>query len=362
MRLEPVDLFVPGRLCLFGEHSDWAGALRVSDPSIPPGRCLIAGTDQGVLATASPLEGYFELGQPGPDGSPAPLFRSPADPDLLRSVAVSAGFESYAAGVACLVLERHPGAGVRIDVRERTLPLAKGLSSSAAICVLTARAFSRACSLGFTVEEEMDLAYRGELLTGSSCGRMDQACAYGSVTVELTFDGDSMGVGSVSPGCDMHMLIADLGASKDTRRILSDLGAAFSAGDPGIRRALGACNQDILSRAIHHLESGDAEALGALMTEAQEVFDRFVAPCSAALASPALHCVLAHPASLALAWGGKGVGSQGDGSAQFLCRGPEEREELSRRLSLLPGVSCLSLTLRSGRFLVSDASDASPSC
>jgi galactokinase len=23
-----LELFVPGRLCLFGEHSDWAGAMR----------------------------------------------------------------------------------------------------------------------------------------------------------------------------------------------------------------------------------------------------------------------------------------------------------------------------------------------
>lgn len=350
---------MPGRLCLFGEHSDWAGAQRAVDPSIAPGRCLIAGTDQGIRAAASPLDGFFELHQPGPDGSPAPVFRSPADPVLLRRVASGAGFESYAAGVASLVLERHPGAGVRIDVLERTLPLAKGLSSSAAICVLTARAFGLVHRLGFTVGEEMDLAFRGELLTGSSCGRMDQACAYGNVPVELTFDGDSMGVGSVSPGCDMHVLIADLGASKDTRRILSDLGAAFSAGDRDIREALGAGNQAIVSRARRLIESGDAGALGALMTEAQNVFDRLVAPCSAALASPVLHSVLAHPASRELAWGGKGVGSQGDGSAQFLCRGPEEREELSRMLSLLPGVSCLSLTLRPGRCLVSDASDAS---
>ena len=25
---ESIELFVPGRLCLFGEHSDWAGAMR----------------------------------------------------------------------------------------------------------------------------------------------------------------------------------------------------------------------------------------------------------------------------------------------------------------------------------------------
>lgn len=25
---DALELFVPGRLCLFGEHSDWAGAMR----------------------------------------------------------------------------------------------------------------------------------------------------------------------------------------------------------------------------------------------------------------------------------------------------------------------------------------------
>ena len=41
-------LFVPGRLCLFGEHSDWAGAYRRTHPEITPGHCLVVGTDQGL--------------------------------------------------------------------------------------------------------------------------------------------------------------------------------------------------------------------------------------------------------------------------------------------------------------------------
>ena len=44
------EIFVPGRLCLFGEHSDWAGGWRLRDPRIQPGRCLAAGTDQGLRA------------------------------------------------------------------------------------------------------------------------------------------------------------------------------------------------------------------------------------------------------------------------------------------------------------------------
>lgn len=30
-------MFVPGRLCLFGEHSDWVGGYRREISSLPPG-------------------------------------------------------------------------------------------------------------------------------------------------------------------------------------------------------------------------------------------------------------------------------------------------------------------------------------
>lgn len=340
------ELFVPGRLCLFGEHSDWAGARRTDDPGIMPGRCIIAGTDQGILASARPATGVFELRQISADGSPAPPDSIPADPAALKAVAGAAGFDSYAAGTACLVLGRFPGLGLRLEVLERTLPLKKGLSSSAAVCVLTARAFNLVHDLGLSIEEEMDLAYRGELMTGSACGRMDQACAFGGVPVELTFDGDSMGISELVPGSAFHLLIVDLGVSKDTRRILADLNAAFDAGEPGMRAALGPVNLDMLARARRMLEAGDPEALGSLMTEAQDLFDRFVAPCSTALESPALHAALSHPAVREYAWGGKGVGSQGDGSAQFVCRGAEERRLLAAALEREPGVACLDLTIR----------------
>ena len=46
-------LFVPGRLCLFGEHSDWAGGYRRIDESVAPGHCIAIGTDQGIYGTAS---------------------------------------------------------------------------------------------------------------------------------------------------------------------------------------------------------------------------------------------------------------------------------------------------------------------
>ncbi|MFO7949193.1 MAG: hypothetical protein R6U36_02360 [Candidatus Fermentibacteraceae bacterium] len=341
-----VELFVPGRLCLFGEHSDWAGSYRSSDPYLPVGRCLVAGTDQGLWGRARPADGVFEIGQVGPDGAHSPLHSHPADPAALRRVAAEADFNAYAAGTAAVVLERFPGIGLSLDVFRRDLPLRKGLSSSAAVCVLTARAFSRVHGLGLSVEEEMDLAYRGELLTGSECGRMDQVCAVGRAVTDLRFDGESMSLEEVDPGSPVHLLVVDLGVGKDTRRILADLNGAFAAGDREVRDALGPLNLSITARARQALEAGDMETLGGLMRRAQMEFDRRLAPvCPSQLAAPRLHAVLRHPAVQRHAWGGKGVGSGGDGTAQLLCRGPSHREALARQLAPHLGVRCLPLTL-----------------
>ena len=82
------------------------------------------------------------------------------------------------------------------------------------------------------------------------------------------------------------------------------------------------------------------------MNEAQATFDRLVAPaCPAELTAPKLHQVLAYPPIQELIWGGKGVGSQGDGSAQFVVRGPDEQDEICRRLETLD-VACFKFTIQ----------------
>jgi len=344
--LNKIDLFVPGRLCLFGEHSDWAGEYRKSDPSVETGRCIVAGTDQGIFGTAESAPTEFHISQILPDGSRGPLHSYPSEPELLRKVAESAIFDSYAAGTACVLLKKHPNLGLKLRIYRRTLPLKKGLSSSAAVCVLTARAFNRIHSLNLSVEDEMELAYRGELLTGSHCGRMDQACAYGVDPVLLTFDGDDMTVSPLLPGGPLHFLIVDLQGRKNTRRILEELNLSFKSGNMQIRKALGSENHGITAEACDAIERGDAKDLGRLMIEAQKIFDELVAPaCPSELRSPGLHEILNNRTVRSLTWGGKGVGSQGDGTAQFICRSPQEREELRTALEAETGVECYFLTL-----------------
>jgi mevalonate kinase len=344
--LKTIDLFVPGRLCLFGEHSDWAGEYRKSDTSVETGRCIVAGTDQGIYGTAEPAATGFHISQILPDGSLEPLHSYSSEPEFLKGLAESAVFDSYAAGTASVILKKHPNLGLRLSIHRRTLPMKKGLSSSAAVCVLTARAFNRIHSLNLSVEDEMELAYRGELLTGSHCGRMDQACAYGVDPVLLTFDGDDMTVSPLLPGGPLHILIVDLQGRKNTRRILEELNFAFTGGNRQIRAALGTENHRITAEACEAIERGDAKTLGELMIKAQRVFDELVAPaCPSELRSPVLHEILASRIARSLTWGGKGVGSQGDGTAQFICKGPGEREELRTVLEAETGVECYFLTM-----------------
>ena len=246
----------------------------------------------------------------------------------LKRVAKSGSFFCYCAGVASYMLEWYKVGGVRIRITRMTLPMKSGLSSSAAICVLVARAFNLLYNLNLNTLGEMNIAYLGELRTSSRCGRLDQACAFGVKPNLMTFDGDEIEVQALNVKKALRWVFADLCAEKDTVRILRDLNKAypFASNEMEIREheALGILNQQIIDRAIRYMAEGKVQELGQLMTEAENLFDSHVAPMSPeALAAPKLHEVLNDPLIQPLVWGGKGVGSHGDGSVQFLARDEE---------------------------------------
>jgi len=346
-----MELFVPGRLCLFGEHSDWAGGYRRENLSISKGYCLVAGTDQGLYATIKQDEDWFQLRSCIPDSDHiiGPV-RYQMDKEVLNSVSESGLFERYAAGVAAEMIDRYPMKGIQINIDKMDLPLKKGLSSSAAVCVLVARAFNKQYNLNMTIEAEMDMAYLGEIRTGSSCGRMDQVCAYGQKPTFLIFDGDDISIEPLFPKKQLYFLVVDLSGRKDTRKILCDLNFAFQNTDgyigKNVRDGLGKINAEILSEAKNAVIKADAADLGRLMIAAQENFDKRITPaCPSELEAPKLHRILNNPKAKELAEGGKGVGSQGDGCAQFVFSDPEKRAELSLYLEEKLSVKCLDLTI-----------------
>jgi UTP-glucose-1-phosphate uridylyltransferase/mevalonate kinase len=348
-----MNIFVPGRICLFGEHSDWAGGYRRINADVEKGYTLICGTNQGIYARVEPHPTALVLSSTTPDGRTVGPREIPLEPAALLEEAQQGGFFSYAAGVAYQVLTHYRVRGLVIENTRTDLPIRKGLSSSAAICVLTARAFNRVYDLKLTVRGEMELAYQGEITTPSRCGRMDQGCAYGDRAVLMEFDGDRLSTKEVRPAHDLHFVIVDLNAGKNTLEILKRLNRSypFPEGplERGVQDLLGSINKRIVGEAREALEAGDAERLGTLMAEAQAFFDRYAAPaCPEELTAPVLHKVLGHEPLRPHIWGGKGVGSQGDGTAQFLARGPSDQRAVVEILQRDLGLTGLTLTLGTG--------------
>ena len=341
-------LFVPGRLCLFGEHTDWAGHYRTMNADIMPGASIVTGIEQGIYAEVE-RSTIFEMHSDAP--AMADVWRDFScrmSEKELKRVAKSGTFFSYCAGVASYMLEWYKVGGVRIRITQMTLPMKSGLSSSAAICVLVARAFNLLYNLNLNTLGEMNIAYVGELRTSSRCGRLDQACAFGVKPNLMTFDGDEIEVKSLNVKKTLYWVFADLCAEKDTIKILSDLNKAYpfatTEEEKNLHKALGEWNHDIVKKAAEYMASGDAESLGKLMTSAEAMFDKYVTPMSPALWAPKLHQVLQDPNIQPWIWGGKGVGSHGDGSVQFLARSAEDQQQLIDYLNS-QGMKAYPLTL-----------------
>lgn len=344
------DLFVPGRICLFGEHSDWAAVHRLANPSLERGFAIITGTDQGIYARASRHPDELLFQGPSLEGRPRKTYTIPMQPAALEAEALSGGFISYVAGTACQVLRHHDVGGLSIDNHAMDLPIQRGLSSSAAACVLTARAFNRLYDLGLNVREEMELAYLGERTTPSRCGRLDQACAYGRQAVFMVFDGEGLGVRTIPMPRPLHLVVVDLRAGKDTRRILAALNACYpekaDESSRAVRRYLGPVNAQLVEEARRALEEGETARVGRLMTEAQAAFDTYVAPaCDEELRAPALHDLLEYAPLREWTLGGKGVGSQGDGAAQFVVPDQAAQRKVVEIVETELGLSGLALTI-----------------
>jgi len=348
-----MQLFVPGRICLFGEHSDWAGGYRRINANIEKGYTLICGTNQGIYAQVETHPTSLILSSTTMDGVTHGPHEIPMETKSLLEEAQSGGFWSYIAGVAYQALTNHHVRGLVIDNYKTDLPIKKGLSSSAAICVLTSRAFNRLYDLKLTVRGEMELAYQGEITTPSRCGRMDQGCAFGDRPVLMTFDGDRLDVTELRVENELFFVLVDLQAEKDTLEILNRLNRCFPFAENDIERnvqeLLGPINKDIVCQAVEALKSSNAERLGELMREAQNFFDRYATPaCPEQLTSPILHRVLKYGPLQPHIWGSKGVGSQGDGTAQFITRRKIDQQSTIEILERDFNLKGLELSLRPG--------------
>ena len=344
---QSIEVMSPGRLCLFGEHTDWA-----SEYGLHKGYCIVVGTDQCIRAQVRPSDGFrVDTLVPDDEGRPSGRtrqMRCPWEDDILLEAAKDENeFFRYCAGVAYEMKRRKRiPAGVEIRITEMELPLKKGVSSSAAVCILVAKAFNEIYDLNLFPNELMELSYLGERLTGSQCGRMDQACIYGNVPVLLVFEkGKDVRIEPIFARKDIFLFYVDLAGKKDTVKVLQDLNNAFLK-DEALQDALGDLNEKVIRQAFQMIQAGRAEDLGVLMGHAQRLFDESVANHSEGLEALLLHEVLTFSDIEPHVFGGKGVGSQGDGTAQFVARSEADCLEAMAKINrAFPCMRCFPLTI-----------------
>jgi galactokinase len=277
-QMKSIDLFVPGRVCLFGEHSDWAGEYRLQNKDIKKGYTIIVGANQGIYSRVSYHPTNLQITTTNNIGKKTVHPPILADEKNLLSLATKNSYLSYIAGVTYYLKKDYPIHGLLLNNYKTDLAIKKGLSSSAAICVTTARAFNLVYNLKMSIQDEMEYAYKGEILTGSKCGRMDQGCAYGNRPILMTFAPNSLSINQIYPKTSLYYVIADLNSQKNTKLILEKLNACYPTIKDnislGVQKLLGPINIKLIKKAKFAIESGDTVQLGKLMTEAQTNFDK----------------------------------------------------------------------------------------
>jgi hypothetical protein len=167
------------------------------------------------------------------------------------------------------------------------------------------------------------------------CGKMDQVCAHGNKLLRLKFVKNEVSVEEKAAADRLNIMIVDLKGKKNTSKILMDLNSRYpipkSEEDELLFDALGKTNHAYVQAAETAIVNGEMERLGELMKEAQFAFDRQVAVISPEeLKAKRLHEILADEYIKGFVYGGKGVGSQGDGCAQFLLKSEAYAGELEQ--------------------------------
>ncbi len=299
---------VPGRVCLLGEHCDWAG-----------GASLVVPLDRGITVLAESAEGLSATAVL--EGRPLAWTAGEA-PGLLALVpAVAAELEARF--------------GIRVGAHAHIsgdLPAGRGFSSSAAVAIALVRAFAELAGRSLTLEEQVEAAYAAEHdRVGVACGRLDPtACAWG-VPLFLRFLGDEVAVEPLP--AHLTLAVGSFRAPRDTPGILATLGrhhrGEVPLRDPEAVRRVGAvrggiegfAEQAVCGRAA--LLAGDLAALGSAMDVCQDIYEEELLPAFPPLRAPGLIRAVRALRSVG-ALGAKFSGAGADGSVVGLFPIPRE--------------------------------------
>lgn len=302
-----------GRVCLLGDHCDWAQR-----------QVLASSIDRAIVTRAKPsnagrvgirISNTFHQTR---DEASFELERAPDIP------LADSSLKYVNAVIAAIMEDGLRLGGADLDI-ESDVPMKKGLSSSAALCVSASRALSALFSLNLSSDDVVRISYRAENgLLGIGCGMMDQTAAAHEEPLFMDFQG-GFRYREIDLKRALPLVIADTGGERDTKLILNSLNHHyFRERDPLIVRTLGTDIPRLVKKARAEMEgSCRLERIGRLMNENQSCYDRGLRPfCPQELDTPLLYDAL-DIALEAGALGAKWTGAGGEGSIIALARDEE---------------------------------------
>lgn len=310
-----ISLFVPGRLCILGEHSDWASNYDLGNNI--NGYTITTTLNSGISAEVEKNDkvvlNFLDKKE---------LICNYDEKDIEQNIK-NDEFWKYALGII-LYLKKHfeDIEGIKINITNADLPMKSGLASSAAISLLVVKAYNSLYKLNISSKKELDLAYFGELSIGSKCGKLDQYALEPTGLKLLEFDKSKVNSVRLKVEKDIIIVVANLMKKKNTTKILHDLNQNFKT-DKNIQIFLKEKNKKYVFLAKKHIEDGNLKELGSLLTKYQKDFDKALIPLCSELKAPTLHKTLKDKNIKQYIYGAKGCGSGGDGSIQFIAKNDE---------------------------------------
>ena len=314
--IEEIELFVPGRIGLIGELSDLVSPYLSQNKELVPGTAIACTIDKGIYSKVKKCNKlkytFNDL-----------YFECDISINSLEEATSKGDFFSYICGTTLYILKNYNiDKGIDIKIEKMDLPMKKGLSSSAAICLTIVKSYNTLYDLNLTEEEIKSIAYNGEHLAGSKCGKLDQNSIMNNNCSRLTFYEDKVLSKSINLNKDLYLLIVDLNSNKNTKVIMNSFSRALpkpkNEKDKTLLEIIGNKNVELVNRAAFCLEMGDLKLFGKCLNDAQKLLDNAKIACSE-FKAPSLHLLLSDGFINCLTYGGKSIGSGGDGSLLLVC-------------------------------------------
>ncbi len=312
-----IKVSVPGRVCLVGEHCDYAKGMSIALPL--QHHITLYGEkrpDQTVLFLTAMEDNAYKLSFPLHD-------ISIPDDNPLR----------YSAAVVDVMKNRGYSIGGVEAIMKSNLPFKKGLASSAAVEVATVRLFDTLYRLDLSLDQIAEIAYDAERnRLGIGCGRMDQLVAAYESLIAINYEKDTPTVTRLqhSP-VPMYLLVGiPLVTKRALQLMLTESNRAYLHPQSQTDRDFGRALDDLIPNEvvrpfIDAVQQGNISAVGDLFRKNQEIYDQYFVPVCESFDSPILSSFLKialQHGSIGEKWTGAG------GSGAFICLAESEEARI----------------------------------